>query len=188
MPVELLIKSGRLFLRPVNLQDSPSIYGYRSNPTVNQYQGWIPETIDDVHDFITNQVSSEIDIPDTWFQLAILKKNTHELIGDLGIHFLKSESFHAELGCTLDVRFQGNGFAFEALSELIRYLFEALGKQVIIACIDPRNEKSISLFERLGFSLDVAKEKNTAINPDWPDDLVYVIRREEWSKSHTNRL
>jgi RimJ/RimL family protein N-acetyltransferase len=178
-----LIKSDRLIMRPVNLQDSQSIFGYRSNSTVNQYQGWIPESIGDVHDFITNQISPEINIPDSWFQLAILKENTHELIGDIGIHFLKAEPFSVELGCTLDVEFQGKGYAVEALSELIRYLFEALGKHVIYAGIDPGNVKSIRLFERMGFRTNNMEAKYLAENTEYPADLVYVIRREEWRKN-----
>ena len=180
MATDLLIQSEKLILRPVRIEDAEIIFGYRSNAIINRFQGWIPETIDDVQDFFLNKVSAEIDQPDTWFQLAIIRKDNGELIGDIGIHFLESGSFQVEIGCTLNFNQHGKGFATEALTETLNFLFQKLNKHRVIASIDPRNEKSIQLVERLGMRKEAHFRKSLWINNEWVDDLVYAILMEDW--------
>ena len=174
------INSDRLLLRPIQMEDADFIFLYRSDDLVNQYQGWIPRTIDDVHDFITNKVSPEINQPGTWFQFVIIKKDDSELIGDIGVHFLASNSFQVEMGCTLSQKYHGNGYATEALKSIINYLIDELGKRRIIASIDSRNQPSIRLIERLGFRKKGLIKENSEVNSEWVDDLVYAILKEEW--------
>lgn len=169
----------RLILRPIRMEDSISIFRYRSDSFVNQYQGWIPNTIDDVHDFIKTKVSPEIDIPNTWYQLAIITRENSELIGDIGVHFLDSDKFQVELGCTLDKNYQGKGYAYEALKATMNFLFNTLNKRRIIASIDPRNTKSIELFERLKFRKEAHFKQSILINNEWVDDLIYAILKDE---------
>ncbi|HZL09399.1 MAG TPA: GNAT family protein [Prolixibacteraceae bacterium] len=173
--------SDRLQLRPIQLEDADSVLEYRSNAQANEYQGWIPNTIEDVHDFIKNKVSPEINLPETWFQLVIIKNDTHELIGDIGVHFSESEESLAELGCTLNQNHQGNGYATEALTETIGFLFGELNKRRIIASIDPRNLSSVRLFERLGFRKEAHFKQSFFMNGEWVDDLIYAILKEEWN-------
>jgi RimJ/RimL family protein N-acetyltransferase len=174
------IKSGSLFLRPIQMDDADSIFMYRSDAEVNQYQGWIPKSISDVRDFITNKVSPEINQPGTWFQFAIIKRDNNELIGDIGVHFLDSDDLLVELGCTLNKRYHGKGYATESLKSTINYLFDELGKHRIIASIDPQNVPSIRLFERLGFRKEAHFKKSLFINGKWVDDLVYAVLKDDW--------
>jgi RimJ/RimL family protein N-acetyltransferase len=180
---DLLIQSDRLILQPIKAEDAEAIFGYRSNAIINQFQGWIPATIDDVHDFIRNKVSVVIDQPDTWFQLVIVKKDNGELIGDIGIHFLESESLQVEIGFTLNCEQHGKGFATEALTRILNFLFRKLNKHRVIASIDPRNEKSIKVVERLGMRKEAHFRKSLWINNEWVDDLIYAILKEEWLES-----
>lgn len=175
------IISSRLFLRPIQMKDANPIFLYRSDAFVNQYQGWIPKTIDDVHGFINNNVSKEINLQGTWFQFVIIKKDDNKLIGDIGVHFLHSDAFQVELGCTLHQKYHGNGYAFEAMSATINYLFDELGKQRLIASIDPRNGQSIQLFERLGFRKEAHFKQSFLMNGEWVDDLVFALLQDEWS-------
>ena len=177
------IRSERLILRPIQIEDSALIFAYRSNSVVNQYQGWIPKTIDDVHNFIRNRTSPEFNLPGSWFQFVMIKQDNDELIGDVGVHFLDSGGFQVELGCTLDQKHMGKGYATEALGGVINFLFECQNKHRIIASIDPRNEKSIQLFERLGFRKEAHFKQSFLINGEWVDDLIYAILKDEWKTS-----
>ena len=173
------LKTERLILRPVEEKDAKAIFNYRSDSTTNQYQGWIPKSLDDVHKFI-NKVSPKIDIVDTWFQFVIIKNDSNEIIGDVGIHFLDTDNKQAEIGCTLDKTYQGKGYATEALKETLDYLFNKLNKRRIIGSIDPRNIKSTGLVERLGFRKEAHFKESILINGEWIDDLVYAILKDEW--------
>jgi len=175
------LTSDRLILRPVSIGDAEHIFRYRSDKMANKYQGWTPGSLSDVHEFIEHRVSSEINIPGTWFQFSMTRKNTYEFIGDLGVHFLPDDPFQVELGITIDQAYQGNGYATEAMKEVITFLFSQLNKHRIIASIDPRNSQSIKLVERLGFRKEAHFKKSILINGVWSDDLIYAILKEDWS-------
>jgi RimJ/RimL family protein N-acetyltransferase len=182
----ILIETKRLLLRPIQIEDAELIFKYRSDSITNLYQGWIPKNITDVFDFINNGASSVINIPGTWFQLVILKVEDSKLIGDIGIHFIDPEGLRVELGCTLDKDYFRNGFATEALIEIIDFLFNTLIKHRIETSIDPRNTKSIRLVERIGLRRESLFPKKILLNNEWVDDLVYIITREEWNnEKHT---
>ncbi len=180
MASDVLITSVRLILRPITLQDAESIFRYRSNVVANRYQGWIPQSISNVDEFIRQKISDQINIPDTWFQLAILMKDNDELIGDIGIHFLKSEPSEIELGVTLDLNFQGHGFATEALTAIISYSFSELKKYRILVSIDPNNESSLRLFKRLAFSRQELSAESYLTRREWPEDIVFALQHDEW--------
>ena len=180
MNSQIQLMTERLQLRRIQMKDAEAIFKYRRDTLVNQYQGWIPETINDVHDFIAHKVSDEINVPGTWFQLVIIKKDDNELIGDVGVHLLGDEPLQIELGCTLNSQFHRQGFATEALKEIIGYLFNVLNKRRITASIDPRNQPSIRLFEKLGFRKEAHFRESIFINDEWVDDLVYAILKHEW--------
>ncbi len=174
------IHTERLILRSICFDDAGAIFQYRSDSNANQYQNWIPQTINDVHDFLKNRVSPTIDTIDTWYQFVIIKKEQDEFIGDIGVHFLDSEKKQVELGCTFDKKFQGKGYATEAMKEMIHFLFNILQKRRIIVSTDPRNTKAIRLIERLGFRKEAHCKESIWIHGEWADDLQYAILNDEW--------
>lgn len=176
----LQIISEHLLMRPVQIEDADSVFRYRSDAEANKYQGWVPREMKDVREFIGQKIASEINLPGTWFQLAIIKRDDNELIGDVGIHFLSTDNLQLELGCTLNMAYQGKGYAIEALREIIGYLFTQLGKHRIVASIDPRNMPSIRLFERLGFRREAHFRESLFINGEWVDDMIYAVLKDEW--------
>lgn len=177
------ISTGRLLLRPLRLDDARELFLYRRDPVANQYQGWIPETINDVYDFIKKGVSPTIDITGTWYQLAIINNESRKIIGDIGLHFIDEERYQVEVGFTLDLKEQGKGYATEAMTGAISYLFNDLGKRRIIASIDPRNVKSIALVSRLGFRQEAHFKESMLIKGEWVDDLIFALLRSEWLKA-----
>lgn len=127
-------KTNRLYLRPVSIDDKESIFKYRSDSETNKYQGWIPETIEDVEVFI-GKISVEINEPETWFQFVIFEKESDKLIGDIGLHFMDSENKQVEIGCTLNKDYQGKGYAIEALKIILDFLINTLEKHRIVTSI-----------------------------------------------------
>lgn len=174
------INTERLFLRSIKSYDAEAIFKYRSDSITNKYQGWIPKTINDVHDFIKNKISSSIDINDTWYQFGIILKENLEFIGDVGIHFLNGDRKQVELGCTMDRNYHGKGLATEALTRIINYAFNDLDKHRAVTSIAPENIKALALVERLGFRKEVHFTERIPLNVQWPDDLYYSILKEEW--------
>ena len=178
MSYKIELETERLVLRPAESKDAKAIYKYRSDSETNKYQGWIPETLDDVDSFL-KKISSEINLANTWFQFVIIDIDNSDIIGDLGIHFLNDDQ--AEIGCTLEKSKHGKGYATEALKLVMDYLFNKLNKHRIIGSIDPQNLKSIGLVERLGFRKEAHFKESLLINGEWVDDIVYAILKKEWN-------
>jgi len=176
----LQIETDRLLLRQLTMNDAEALFSYRSNAEVNKYQGWIPKSVADAHEFITTKIVTEVNITDSWFQLAIILTESGEMIGDVGLHFLDVDDFQVEVGCTLNHLFQGKGYATEALKACINYLFHHLNKHRVIASVDPRNIQSIRLIERLGFRKEAHFRESLLINDEWCDDIIYATLKSEW--------
>ena len=174
----MLITTRRLTLRALKLTDSTSMFKYRSNPIVSQYQNWKPRTLDDVVDFIS-KLPDLPNMPDTWYQLGIFIKESHVLIGDIGIHFI--DDLQVEIGFTLSLEYQGKGLATEAIGEVLNYLFFNMKKHRIVASIDPRNLKSMALLKRIGMRKEAHFRKSIWFNEQWSDDVVFAILDEEWT-------
>jgi RimJ/RimL family protein N-acetyltransferase len=175
------LESSRLIIRPINCDDKYEIFNYRCDTETNKYQGWIPKTINDVESFINN-ISKQINEPETWFQFAVIEKQHHEIIGDLGIHFIDKDNKQVEIGCTLNKKSHNQGYATESIKKVIDYLFNDLNKHRIIASIDPENKNSIRLVERIGFRKEAHFVESLYLNGKWVDDLIYALLKKDWEK------
>ncbi len=180
-----MITTKRTILRPISSVDNEKVFGYRSDSETNKFQGWIPNKVEEVDDFISKNPET-INIPDSWFQLVIIKKTSNELIGDIGIHFIDKENFQCEIGCTIRKEDQGRGIATEVMRAIVNYLFNDLKKHRITASIDPANISSIRLVERLGFQKEGLFKESLLIDGKWVDDLVYAILNYEWQLTETD--
>ena len=171
----------RLLLRDITMDDKQDIFNYRSDAEANKFQGWIPETLEDVESFIQRN-TKEFNQPESWYQLLITDKETKVVIGDIGVHFLGVENVQAELGITLSPSFQGKGYASEVLEGIIDYLFNDLHKHRITASVDPDNTASIQLMERIGLRKEGHFVKSLFWKNNWVDDVIYAVLHEEWPK------
>ena len=124
-----------------------------------------------------------LDINDICFQFAIFLVCEKRLIGDMGIIFTNHDNMQAEIGCTLNKDYQGQGYATEALKGMVRFLFGTLNKHRIIASVDPRNTASIQLIERLGFRKEAHFKESYYLRGDWVDDIIYAQLKTEWGNN-----
>ncbi len=171
----------RLYIRPVQIEDKDAMFRYRSEPETSQFLSMVPESADDIAAMIL-KTPSEIDIQGTWFQFAVLEQATNTFIGDIGVHFLTTdtENKQVEIGYTLDKNFRGKGYATEALTWLIDFLFTDLNKHRIIASVDPINTPSMKLLERLKFRKEAHFVKSLYFQDRWVDDVIYAMLKEDW--------
>lgn len=174
-----MISTLRTHIRPAKLEDAQALFDYRSDKLANEYQGWVPESVEDAIEFIEKR-PAEFNLPDTWFQLVIIELNSSFMVGDIGVHFNGNQNQQCELGITLRADQQGKGLAAEALKAVINYLFIELDKHRIHVSIDPANSKSILLFERLGFRKEAHLKQSFWNGKEWTDDLIYAILETEW--------
>jgi RimJ/RimL family protein N-acetyltransferase len=173
------IQTERLVLRALRASDAAHVHAYRGDAEVARFQSWNRQSLDEVHAFIAEQRALQHDEPG-WYQLAIARRSTDRVIGDLGVHILESDIRQVELGFTLAPDAQGQGFAAEAVRAMLGHLFVALGKHRVIASTDPRNERSIALLRRVGFRLEAHHHESLWFKDAWADDMIFALLRREW--------
>lgn len=98
---------------------------------------------------------------------AVVRKDTGAVIGSMGPWHPEPVP-QKELSWTIwDAASEGQGFAFEAVTEIRRHCYADLGWDGAASFIDAGNTRSAALATRLGCVID------TDIAGPHPDDLVY---------------
>jgi RimJ/RimL family protein N-acetyltransferase len=174
-----IITTGRLVLSPLSAADSTALFAYRSLQEVSRYQNWEPQSLEDAAAFIAALASTEFDTPGTWFQLGVRLRESGELIGDLGLHFL-GDGQQVEIGCTLAPAFQGRGIGTEAVTGVLALLFQQLGKHRVFASADPRNRSSLRLLRRVGMRQEAHFRRSLLFKGEWADDVIFAVLDSEW--------
>lgn len=178
---ELRIETARLMLRRFRTGDADAIYQYRSHPSVTQFQPWHPKNVAEVEAFLERQLSIEPEAPDTSLRLAITLKKAGSIVGDCSIRFFSDEPRQVELGFNLSPSCRKRGYATEALTGVLEYVFETLHKHRAFARTDPENKSAIALLERLGMRKEGHFLRSYWFQERWTDDVLYAMLEEEWN-------
>ena len=142
----------RLSIEPLAAHDLFAFVTYRQDPDVARYQGWDTSYSEhQARELIESQANVLLPVAGDWLQLAIHDRVSGELLGDMALSTLENTEFSFEIGFTLSKMNQGKGFASEAVSCLVGYLFEEIGAERLIATCDRRNSPAIKLVLSLGF-------------------------------------
>jgi aminoglycoside 6'-N-acetyltransferase len=165
----------RLVIRRFRTEDTAAFAAYRSDPEVALYQSWTaPLPLEQAAELIGEFATGDPRAPG-WFQYAIaLREADDVLIGDIGVA-LHANLMQADIGFTLDKRYQGRGYATEAVRAMLRLLFTELKLRRVSAECDARNHASARLLERVGFQREGLRRKHTWAKGEWTDDLLYGV-------------
>jgi aminoglycoside 6'-N-acetyltransferase len=171
-------------LRITSFVESDTLYfhAYRNEPETARFQSWsVPYSRKDANDFVLWASDATLDEFSGSCQFAIRLLETDELIGDIAILGDLSNGRQAMLGYTLANRFQGNGYAVEAVTAMLDHAFGEWDMHRIAADTDPRNVRSIRLLTRLGFRLEGQMlECYPDTDGSWLDSYLYAILAREW--------
>jgi RimJ/RimL family protein N-acetyltransferase len=182
------LSSARLVLRPLRRDDAEALCAYRSLPEVARYLNYESFAQDDAVRLIEVQLGAEPDIPGTWFYLAIVSAATDCVIGDCGLQCKNDDARQMKLGITLAPRYQGRGYAYEAVGCLLHYVFGSLNKHRVVAVTDVRNRSSAALFRRLGFRQEAHFVEHRWFKGQWSSEFVFAMLRREWKERNAHHL
>ena len=172
------IQTERLLLRKLKLEDAGDFFEYRSKPEIQEFQAFKHNSVQETKEFLF-EIENSINVPNTWYQMAVCLRETNQLIGDIGIHFTQDD-LQTEIGYTLSPEFQHKGYAKEGVKAVMDFLFMSLLKHRVFASVDPLNGPSIRLLESLGMRKEAHFVKSYRLSDGWGDDAIYAILEEEW--------
>jgi len=181
------LRTERLRLRPVSLDDLEAVHSYRSMPDVARYLPHEPHSREDTIATLSKMVEqSGMTELGHWLDLAV---EFDELAGAadssavVGEVLLKWDAENAELG---EVGFafhpsvQSTGVATEAVTAVLRLAFEQFGWHRVVGICNSLNLRSAALMERVGMRHEATFRQATWFKGGWADVSHYAMLREEW--------
>jgi ribosomal-protein-alanine N-acetyltransferase len=176
------LRSDRLHLRDVRTNDAPALFSIHSDPSVMRYWSYpawteLAQAEQKVADI--QRQRRELDIL-VW---AIADAASDRLIGTSAVFALDLKQGRAEIGYSLHPEWQGRGLATEALRLILGYLFDQLQLRRVEADIDPRNEASWRLLEKLGFIREGLLRERWNVNDEICDTAIYGLLRRDFKAS-----
>lgn len=185
----MIIETKRLLLRPFEEKDAEDLFEYLHKPAVNCFACMKLNTIEDA----VKEVKKRAE--ETEFYFAIVLKSTNKVIGEIDAY--PESNNHIDLDAQkdtfspcwmLNLKFQGNGYAYEAAHAFFDYLFNQKGARRIYAYTEDYNVHSQRLCEKLGMRKEgLFKEFVSFVNnsdgiPIYENTYQYAILKKEWQE------
>lgn len=174
-------RTDRLVIRRFRAEDASTLAAYRSDPKVARYQSWdTPFTLAQAQAFIDSFDAADPDTPGEWFQFALVEAATGRHVGDVAARVDAHDPRLATIGVSLARSAQGSGYASEAVTWLLDYLFVERKKHRLTADCDVRNDSVVALLERLQMRREAHHLQSAWWKDEWVDEYVYALLAHEW--------
>ena len=168
-----ILKTERLLLRQVNVDDAETILDLRSNDEVMKY---IPrpylknrEEALDLIAMFDDKIENGIGI--NW-GITFLDK-PEKIIGIIGHYRMKPEHYRAEVGYMLFPEYNGQGIVSEALQKVVEYGFNNMKLHSIEAILDPANAASEKVLLKNGFIKEAHLHESEYYDGRFLDSMIY---------------
>jgi [ribosomal protein S5]-alanine N-acetyltransferase len=145
-----ILKTERLTLRQLLINDEEEIFALRTDSEINKYLDRpLSNTNDDARNFI-HKVNENIhkNISLYW---AITLSDSNTFVGTICLYGFSDENNSCEIGYELLTNFQGQGIMKEAVEKVIDYAFNTIKVQKMEAFLHRDNQRSINLLGKLLF-------------------------------------
>jgi RimJ/RimL family protein N-acetyltransferase len=173
------IEAARIRLRHLEESDTDSLFEIFSDREAMRFWSTPPFTIRDEAAQLLAEIHDNFR-QKTLFQWGIAQKSDDRVIGTTTLFRLDEQSRRAEIGYILNRCFWGSGYIHEALTALLDFAFGQLRLNRIEADIDPRNQASQRVVERLGFRREGHLRERWIVGGERQDTLFYGLLESDW--------
>ena len=173
------LRTARLKLRLITLEDLESIHILHSLPETDEYNTLgIPEDIEETKKIITPWVKdNEVkDIIDYTFAIEIIGNG---FIGLLGLKIGAKKYSRGEVWYKIHSDYWNCGYATEAVKAIIGFGFKELKLHRIEAGCAVDNLASIKVLEKVGMKKEGRKRQVLPLKNGWSDGYDYAILKSD---------
>lgn len=181
------LHTDRLLIRPFVPSDVEALHARRNDPEVARWQTWtLPWSRERAEILVGELMAMDGPANDEWWMATIVEAASDEVVGDLAVN-LTWDSRCSEVGYTLARHQWGKGYAIEAVTAIIEYLFETVGVTRVAGSLHPENPASAMVLERCGLIFEGHTRLSYWVGDDNSDDWIYGMTRPDWD-AWRNRL
>lgn len=119
---------------------------------------------------------------ETCGQFAVRRVDDNRLVGRVTFFDINPRNKAVEIGYLIGSDFRKEGYAREAITLLLRYLFDQLELNKAMAQTAEFNIESIALLKKLSFKQDGRLRQHHPFNGQNYDDLLFSILAEEFER------
>ena len=175
----LPLRTARLVLRPPEMGDAEALLAMHADPEVMRYWATPPwHAVDQAVDRIEKDRASLLD--GSAIRLLLQPTDGGPVLGAATLFAFVPECGRAEVGYILSREAWGLGLMQEALGALLHYGFGELGLRRVEADIDPRNARSATILERLGFIREGYLRERWVVGGEISDTALYGLLAREF--------
>ncbi|HPF38540.1 MAG TPA: GNAT family N-acetyltransferase [Phycisphaerae bacterium] len=181
------ITTERLRLRWIELADAQAMFEIFSNAQAMRYWCTTPwvEPSEGV-EFVESV--QRCFCQHTLFEWAVVTADSDKPIGTCTLASIDTDHRRAEIGFMLRPEFWGRGYMTEAVAALLDFSFSTLRLHRIEADVDPRNDASLRLLERLGFRREGRVRERWHVGDEINDGIILSLLRHEYAPSTRSAL
>lgn len=175
-----VITTPRLAIRLVREEDLPSLLEMNADDSVTRYlpyESW--RGMADAQEWL-GRAAARLAAGEAW-QFVIVQRASGRVIGSCLLFHFDLPNGRAEIGYLLGREHWGAGYMQEAAAALVDYAFGTAGLRRLEAEIDPRNEASARLLERLGFIKEGHLRQRWNAKGEISDSGLYGLLRGDWA-------
>jgi RimJ/RimL family protein N-acetyltransferase len=176
--MELITK--QLILREFVFEDWPTVLAYQRDSRYLQYYEWTDRAPEDAQRFVQMFLEQQQEQPRCKFQLAVVLKDSGQLIGNCGIRRQTAGAPEADIGYEIAPDYWGHGYATEAARAIVQLGFATLQLKRIWAWCIADNVASARVLEKIGLKLESRRFESEYFKDRWWDTLVYALEAQNW--------
>jgi RimJ/RimL family protein N-acetyltransferase len=178
------LQTPRLLLRSLAAADVADVFGVFSDPVVMRYwDGALMTSLGDAMQYI-DHIHHGFRRREL-FQWGIADRSTDTVLGTCTLTHCSFTHERAEIGFALRQERWGQGLGSEAVARVIEFAFDTLHLHRIEADVDPRNDRSFRLLERLGFTREGHLRERYYMNGERQDAVMMALLRPDWQPTRS---
>jgi len=180
LPAFPRLQGKRICLRPPAADDADALFALFADPEVMRYWSRPPMTARAEAEGLIGEILAGFD-QRTLFNWMVVSRSDDALIGTCALFRIERRHRRAEIGYSLRSDQWGRGFAAESVSLMLDWAFRTLRLHRIEADIDPRNDSSRRLLERLGFASEGVLRERYFVGDEVSDTQLFGLLESDWS-------
>lgn len=172
---QLTLETPRLILRKFELKDADDCFEFISDKqTCLDDGGYLPIT-EKNEEYRKTMEKFSMDKE----RLMIYSKEYHKVIGTINLMDVSDRAVECkEIGYVISPNYRRKGYAYEAISYLVKLLLDDLKLDMIIAGCFEDNIGSKKMLEKLNFTFEGRKHKALWNAIEGPKDLLYYFKEK----------
>ncbi|MCZ7437681.1 GNAT family protein [Micromonospora sp. WMMC241] len=174
------LRTTRLLLRPVTLDDLDDVHAWQRRPDVVRWmRGAEPRTREASRASVA-AMAGETALRAEGDCLTLAAVAGTRVVGAVELVWRSQADRTAELGYVFHPDHGGRGLATEATTAVLDWGFGEFGLHRVIARCHAGNEASARLASRLGMRREARHVRSYRFRGEWADQLVFAVLAEEW--------